>query len=179
VIDASRVDRFGRIAVALVLVVSSALAAHRAIRPLYGTRHSLGSFREAIGILATADGSVDRLDGEIRAVADEIRRSRSMLPTDLNLDAFLEEVGEIARTTGTRIVALAPQPPAEHRLFRELELEVRVTGSYPSIRDFLSRLEDGNQLSRVEQLQMAKAGAGDQITASVRLALYFAPDARA
>jgi Tfp pilus assembly protein PilO len=178
-IDARRVDRFGRIAVALLVVLFAAFAAQQAIRPLLGTRRSLDSFREAIGILAGAEGSVDRLDGEIQAVSEEIRRSRTMLPTELNLDAFLEEVGEVARTTGTRIVTLAPEPAAEHRLFRELMLEVRVTGSYAAIREFLSRLEDGRQLSRVEQLQMAKSGASDEITASVRLALYFAPDASA
>jgi Tfp pilus assembly protein PilO len=179
VIDARRVDRFGRIAVALLVVLLALFAAQQAIRPLVGTRRSLASFREAIGILADAEGSVDRLDAEIRAVSEELRKSRTMLPEDLNLDAFLQEVGEIGKTTGTRIVALAPEPAAQHRLFRELMLEVRVTGSYPSIREFLARIEGGRQLSRVEQLQMAKSGAGDEITASVRLALYFAPDASA
>jgi Tfp pilus assembly protein PilO len=173
------VDHFGRIAVALLVVLFAAFAAQQAIRPIVGTRRSLASFREAIDILADAKGSVDRLDAEIRAVAEELRRSRTMLPADLNLDAFLQEVGEVAKTTGTRIVTLAPEPAAEHHLFRELMLEVRVTGSYPSIREFLSRIEAGRQLSRVEQLQVAKSGPGDEITASVRLALYFAPDASA
>ena len=179
-IEPGRVDRFGRIAAAVLLVAFSALVAHQAIRPLVGTRRSLGAFQEAVTILADAEGSVDRLDEEIRVVADDIMRSRSMLPPDLNLDAFLEHVGEVAATTGTRIVTLTPHTEAEHRLFRELLLDVRVTGSYPAIHDFVGRLEQGPQLSRVEQLNVSVArGPGDDgLAAHVRLALYFAPGSR-
>jgi Tfp pilus assembly protein PilO len=176
-IDAGRVDRFGRIAAAVLVVGFSALVAHQAIRPLVGARRNLGAFREAISILADAEGSVDRLDAEIRAVADDIMLSRSMLPPDLNLDAFLEHVGEVAESTGTRIVNLTPHTDAEHRLFRELMLDVRVTGSYEAIRDFVAQLENGRQLSRVENLQVTRSAA-DGLSASVKLALYFAPDSR-
>lgn len=175
-IDAARVDRIGRIAAAALAVGCAALVAHQAIRPLLGARRDLGAFREAMTILADAEGSVERLDREIRAATDDIRRSRSMLPPDLNLDAFLENVGGVAKATGTRIVTLAPHAEAEHRLFRELLLDVHVTGSYPAIRDFLERLEQGPQLSRVERLQMTRGASDEELSASVRLALYFAPE---
>jgi len=178
VIEPTRVDRIGSIAAGALIVGFAALVTHQAIRPLAATRADLASFRQAITILAEAEVSVDRLDEEIRTVAEDLERSRAVLPGNRNLDAFLEQVDEIARSTGTRVVTLTPSAEAEHRLFRELMLEVRVTGSYRSIRDFLSRLENGEQLSRVEQLQLVTGVDEDPIAANVRLALYFAPGPR-
>ena len=177
-VEPGGVDRVGRVVTAVLLVGFAALVAHQAIRPLVGVRRNLEAFREAIVILADAEGSVETLDLEIRAVTEDIRRSRSMLPPQLNLDAFLQHVGEVARTTDTHIVRLTPQAETEHRLFRELMLDVHVSGRYPAIRDFLARLEHGEQLSRVEQIRLTRDAGTQDCSANVRLALYFAPDSK-
>jgi Tfp pilus assembly protein PilO len=177
-IDPPRVDRVGRIAAATLVVGFSALVTFQAIRPLVGARRDLGAFREAIVILSDAEVSVDRLDSEIQLATEDLRRSQSLLPAELNLDSFLEQVGEIAKDTGTRIETLTPVGSAEHHLFREMMLEVRVRGSFPEIREFLDQLEHGTQLSRVEQLQVAKSKGDEDCSASLRVALYFAPGSK-
>ena len=78
--DPKIVDRFGRLAAALLVVVFALLVSEQLIRPFLDARRNLSALREAVEILASAENDVDRLDIEIRQVAAEIQRSEAELP---------------------------------------------------------------------------------------------------
>ncbi|MBN1826701.1 MAG: type 4a pilus biogenesis protein PilO [Candidatus Eisenbacteria bacterium] len=172
--DPKQVDLFGGLLAAAMIAGAAFLFSVRAVKPYIQTRAELGSFEEAVQILSDAEGSVDRLDAEIRRVGAEIAASEALLPRDLNLDSFLEQLGDLAASTGTRIEKLTPFGVEEYRLYRALPLEVTVSGSFLAIYEFLDRVENGARLSRIEELKMRGRRSEGECEAEMRLALYFA-----
>jgi Tfp pilus assembly protein PilO len=169
-----KVDIIGHLLLVLLIAAFAALTTRNVIHPFLEARENVGDFREAVGILSEADGSLDRLDAEIREVAANIAASEASLPRDLNLDAFLEQLGDLAEGTGVRVEQLLPSQMKVHRLFRELVLDVDVSGPFPAINEFLASVEHGDHLSRVSQLTVVGGRGRDLCTAHLRLALYFA-----
>lgn len=174
--DPRRLDTFGRIAIALVVTGFTLMIIHLAVRPIYAARGDLSAFQEAVQILSDAEGNLDKLDAEIGRISQDVEKSHAQLPRSVNLDVFLEWVGEIAAQTGVRVERLSPGEPEHQALYRRLHITARIVGRFEGIYDFLIALEQADQLSRVEQLSIV--GAPEQIysAADLTIALYFAPN---
>jgi len=174
--DPRRVDLYGRITVIVMALAFTGLIFQQAVRPLLSARENMADFRNAVQILTDAEGSVERLDNEIRFVAEEIEQSKMLLPKTVNLDAFLEYIGDLAVITETRIEKLTPRDAEDRELYRELPLDVRIAGPFPAIYDFLVRLEGGDRLCRVEQMKIDTRDEGKSCQAEMVLGLFFARD---
>ncbi|MFH1142918.1 MAG: type 4a pilus biogenesis protein PilO [Candidatus Eisenbacteria bacterium] len=173
-----QVDIIGRWAFTLCVAAFILLLVQRGVRPFLRARADLGSFREAARILTDAQGTLNQLHGDVSRLSQEIRASEARLPRDADLDRFLERLEVSARETRVHVELLTPQEISDHGLFREQQVDVRVTGSFPHIYRLLDRLEESDQLSRVEQLRIAGGESGGPCAADVRLALYCAPQGR-
>ncbi|MFH1843026.1 MAG: type 4a pilus biogenesis protein PilO [bacterium] len=172
--DPQKIDKLGRMAVLVLIVGFVGLAYHQTIQPLLAARKNLGAFTEAIQILSDAEGSVERLQWEVQVVSRQISQSEALLPKDIDLDAFLEQLGDLATTTQVRVERFQPFPPVPQRLYRELPLEVNLSGSFMSIYNFLFQLELGSRLCRIEKLGIVWNDSQQQCDATVRLTLYYA-----
>lgn len=170
-----RFDTLGRIAMAAVLTAFVLLIVHTILRPMYTTRRDVAAFREAVEILADAEGNVDQLDAEIQRITTEVEHSHALLPRDLNLKEFLEWLGAMGRETGVRVERLSPGVVDHQALYRRQPVRVRITGDFDDIYDFLIELERNDQLSRVESLQLLGSADSRQCAAELAIALYFAP----
>lgn len=175
-ISPKKIDTLGRIFAAVLIVTFGALISHQVIRPFLAAKRSLGSVRAAVRILAPAEGDLDRLMTQIEAVTAEIDASEARLPAAATLDAFLERLGETGRATSVHVEKLTPRSIEEHGQFRELKVDIRVTGKFLAIYAFITRLEETGQLTRVEQMQLVTSETSDICAADMRLALYFAPE---
>jgi len=173
--DARQIDTLGRLALTTLLLVFVALVARQVAHPLLVARHDLGAFRNAVQILSRAQGNLDRIDQEIQQATKEIAAGEALLPPVLNLDDFLQRTEGSARATGVRIEAIAPLEVIERRHFRELDIDLRVTGSGMALYAFLARLERSDQLSRVKELRIIGDPLEARCAMELRLALYFSP----
>jgi Tfp pilus assembly protein PilO len=176
--DPKRVDILGHIAMLLLVSASAALLTHYIVRPYLATTRDARSFREAVEILSLADGGLDRLNMQLRVIEEGIDEIEVLLPREINVDAFLKELGDLAETAGVRIERLTPAQVTDHDLFRELVLDVHITGSFPAIDEFIVSLEAGKQLSRVSQITISDDGSLERCSARMSLGLYFAPGGR-
>ncbi len=174
-LEPRKVDLFGRTALILLLAGFAVLLSRQAVQPLMAARQNMGGFREALGILGDAEQTLDRLQSEIMTVSSEIESSQGQLPQSLSLDAFLVWVGSAAERTGIRVDQVTPGQVEELGQYRQQRLAFRVTGSYSAIHRFLKELEEGEHLSRVEGLRVARLGEGRECVAEIRLLLFFAP----
>jgi Tfp pilus assembly protein PilO len=177
--DPGKVDILGRVALIVMICSSAALISHQVLRPYLETRRNSGYYREAVEILSLADGGIDRLDMEIRVIEEGIGELETLLPRDINVDAFLEELSDLAEATGVHIERLTPSQVTEYDFFRELVLDVYVTGTFPAVHEFIVSLERGKQLSRINQITIADDGSRNRCTVRMGLALYFALKGRA
>lgn len=174
-IEPRRIDLFGRTVLILLLAGFAVLLSRQAVQPLMAARRSMGGFREAVEILGDAEQTLDRLQSEIMTVSSEIESSQGQLPRSLSLDAFLVWLGSAAERTRIRADQVTPGQVEELSLYRQQRLAFRVTGSYTAIYRFLGELEEGEHLSRVEGLRIARLGEGRECVAEIRLLLFFAP----
>jgi Tfp pilus assembly protein PilO len=177
-IDPKIAERVGRLTLVVLVAAFAAFTSHKLIRPALAAGAQLEAFRKAVAILMDAEGSVDQLGAEIRSVAEKVAEYEALLPETLDLDLFLEELGNLAQRNQVHIEKLTPHKVKEHSLFRELEIEVRATGTYLAIYEFMHQLEHGKQLARARELRIASGTPGGKCAADIRLVLYFAPDGK-
>ena len=173
--DVRQIDPLGRLALMALGLVFVALVSRQVVRPLLVAQQDLRSFGSAVAILSRAEGRLDRLDEEIRRAGAEIDEGEAALPRTLNLDDFLMQTEADARACGTRIEAVTPHEVATRPLYRELAVDLRVTGSCVALYQFLLRLERGGQLSRVRELRMVGADTEGRSALELSLSLYFSP----
>ncbi len=174
--DSQKVDRIGRWSVCLLTVVFLLLVGLQTIHPLWSARSNLNAFQEAVGILSNADSSIERLNIEVQAIGKQIHQSEAMLPRQVDLDAFLEQLEDLAKHTGVSVEKFTPHQVADHRLCRELPLSVMISGSFPAIYDFVISLENGNRLARIERMSIQRNNSRDLCEAQMQLALFFAQE---
>jgi Tfp pilus assembly protein PilO len=177
--DPERIDIIGHLALILLVAIFGAVTSTQVIQPFMASQKHVKDFREAVSILSEADGSLDELDEEIYRVASAIATSESLLPAEINLDLFLDQVGDLAAHRGVRVEHLAPSQIRQHRLFRELIIEIHVKGPFYSITQFIETLEYGDRLARINNLVMVPVSDSGLCSARISLALYFAPQENA
>jgi Tfp pilus assembly protein PilO len=168
------VDKIGRIALIVLIVGFVWLAYQQTIQPLLAARKDLGAFKEAVQILSDAEGSVNRLNGEIDQASRQIAQNEPLLPREIDLDAFLEQLGDLAASTQVRVDRFSPHPLVAQRLYRELPLEVSLSGPFIGVYNFLYQLEKGSRLSRVDRLAIRFNEPQRQCKANMRLTLFYA-----
>ncbi len=172
-LEPGKIDVAGRITLVTILAVFGAFLTHKTVMPYLEAKKELNALEDAVSILSDAEGSVTHLNTEIQFVIDEIAKSEALIPTELNLDTFLDQIDGLARKSGARIEELTPHVVREHRLCRELPLEVQISGSFPSLYSFLIELEYGDRLARVEQFEIKKNPGDGSCRAEMQVALYF------
>lgn len=178
VLDPKKIDLGGQIALAVMAVAFVAIISRQVLHPFIEARRHLGDFREAVDLMSQGEEGIDRLDRQVREVRQQIADSEARLPGAPNLEFFLGQVADMARHTHVNLEDLKPQGVQEHKLFRELAIDVRVSGSFPAVYAFLNQVEEAEQLSRVRQLRLIGDAAGAPIAAEIRLSLFFAPTDR-
>ncbi len=173
--DLKRMDILGRACLLIVVCAASALIAGHHIKPFLVATERARDFREAVGILSRAEGALAGVDEEIERISSALEACESKLPAEMNLDHFLEQIAALAEGTGVRVERVTPSGVRGNGLFRELEIDVQATGAFPALHDFLDRIETASQLTRVNDLSIAREDAYGGCAASFNLALYFAP----
>ncbi|MCK4411932.1 MAG: type 4a pilus biogenesis protein PilO [Candidatus Eisenbacteria sp.] len=173
--DPRKVDVLGRLAVMLCVATFVLLVVHQGIRPLLHARRNLGSFRQAAEILTDAQGMLDRLAGEIQIISGQIAAGETQLPPEPNLEDFLDRLETAAQQNGVRIERLTPSGIIPHALYRQQNIDVRISGAFLQLHGLLGVLEEADQLSRIEELRITSAAPGGPCAAELRLALYFSP----
>jgi Tfp pilus assembly protein PilO len=176
--DPNRIDIIGHVALLLLVATFAVITSTHVVQPFLASQENISNFREAVGILSRGDGSLDRLDEEISRVGSAIAASEAMLPAEINLDAFLDQIGDLAARRGIRVEILTPSQIRQHRLFRELVIEIHVRGPFHSITEFMSKVEGGDRLSRINNLTMVPERDSGVCSARMSLALYFAPEGK-
>jgi Tfp pilus assembly protein PilO len=173
--DPRKIDVLGRLATLLFLAAFVLLLVHQGIRPLLQARRNLGSFRQAAEILTDAQGMLDRLDREVETISAQIEAGQAQLPPEPDLEGFLDRLESAAEANRVRIERLTPGALEAEPLFRQQNVEVRLSGAFLEIQDLLAALEDAEQLSRIEELRITSAEPGGPCAAELRLALYCSP----
>ncbi len=168
------IELVGRVTLSVMVVAFVAFVSRQVIHPLLEARRHMGDFREAVDLLSQGEEGIDRLDRQVREVRRQIAVSEGRLPGAPNLEVFLGQVADMARQSRVSLEDLKPQGVRQHKLFREMNIDVRVAGSFPAIYSFLNRVEEAEQLSRVQQLRLVGGAAGEPIAAEMRLSLFFA-----
>jgi Tfp pilus assembly protein PilO len=173
--SAERADTLGRVVGALLLLAFVALASQHILRPWLTARRNLSAYRQAVEILSAGEVDLVKLREEIRTSSQALASAEARLPAEPNLDDYLGILGQVGKETRVQIERLSPQATEDFDLYRKLAIEARVTGSFMSVYRFLARLEGGEQLTRIERLQVARRPSQEFCAADIRLALYFAP----
>jgi len=173
--DPRRVDIVGHVALVVLAAVFAAGLSRSVVRPFLDSRREAESYRQALSTLSGADWDLDRLDENLDAIEREIEACEAMLPSELSVDVFLGEIGDLAAEEGVTVDHLAPSAVRSHPLYRELLLDIEVTGPFLSIARFVARLEAGDRITRIERLRIEPEPERESCRAEISLALYFAP----
>lgn len=153
------------------VVVLSSLCISFVVRPLLHARTALRDrLREQRGLLARELGVIavsERASADRDAAADALGGVGDRLFTDRDplaaTAALVNVVGEAARRQGVLLESIeAGAPEAIGGTLLAVRIEVRGRGDLEGLLRWLAALEGSKRLLRVDQLGVARAGAGAQ-----------------
>jgi Pilus assembly protein, PilO len=175
-IDKSNITLTGKFVCALLVIGTCAFVSHLVVRPYLIARSSLTDLETGISLMKTCQGEMDLLAIELDQATSVEDRIATVMPQEINLDEFLADLGEFGKSAEVRIDFLSPNELDTTELYRKLNLDIQVTGNFLNIYRFINRLEQVEQLARVEDLRFSTPRGSSSCIASLTLALYFSPE---
>lgn len=98
--------------------------------------------------------SKPNLDQYLTELDSKLIQINSMLPNDPEMSEFLRQAEQYARETGVVLSQLHTGQIAAKNGYREIPLDIAVTGSYLQTVNFIKKLEEGSRFSVVRNIQM-------------------------
>lgn len=105
------------------------------------------------------------LDQYLMELDSKLLQINAMLPNDPEMSEFLRQAEKYARETGVVLAQVQTGQIAAKNGYREIPLDIVVTGSYLQTVNFIKKLEEGSRFVVVRNIQMNSQGKEIQQTA--------------
>ncbi len=86
----------------------------------------------------------------------------TLMPETEDMTSFLEEVSRYGARSGVEFLLFRPMTPLNKGFYTEYPIDVKVTGTYHQLGNFLSLLANAPRLITVENLQILKVQQGSE-----------------
>ncbi|MBC8327733.1 MAG: hypothetical protein H8E31_03205 [Planctomycetes bacterium] len=106
---------------------------------------------------------------EVQAMMDVARVYRERLTEADDVVVWQEYVQRQLELAGGRLLEFVPGVPISSGNFKILDLEIRATGDYSQLADFVDRLERSEHLIRIDDLGVMVESGWLTLTAKVRI----------
>jgi len=149
------------------------------IRAKMAERGTLVAQRESALLTLAERGTLEerlgRAEEEVTTLRENIEVLHRSFPPRKELDSFLSELNQLARSTDTELVRVVPGASREGDVFSMMAIQLEARGSFESFYHFLWGLDRMTRLSQVETLRLSHAAEG---TCSAEMTLYIFVSAR-
>jgi len=114
-------------------------------------------------------------DGEVEALASELRTLATRLPAAPELDGLRSDLTELASDEGLSVVAVGPgeEPGAREDFYAALPVSIVLEGELPRLARFVGRLPEGARLIALRSLEVSRTAHG--YSAVLTADTYYAP----
>lgn len=110
-------------------------------------------------------------------IAESIRQIEARLPTNKEIDAIVRQVSDVAVESGLQPPSIKSAKAVPAGLYMEQPLEMETTGSFVGFRNFLSRVEKMERITRIHNMKIAEHNKdGAEVKVSFSLSIYFQDD---
>ncbi len=82
----------------------------------------------------------------LKIIDDQFKSNSKLFTTKQHIPSILESISKTGVSSGLSIELLAPLPGIEHGFYLELPIEICMTGTYPQLSEFFSRISPMQQL---------------------------------
>lgn len=147
------------------------------LRPDFTAYRDLASKRAlaAQGVLAdpeAAEAQIVQLQSHIEDLENRLYGGSARVPTRETESFVIDSLDRISGQRGTSLVSVKPGEPGTVLMFEELPYDVKVTGPYLSLYEWLQDVENDLRPMVVKQFSMAPARGSDHVSLDLRLVAY-------
>lgn len=122
------------------------------------------------GVERECERLTEELDG-VRRRKEELRRR---ITDSAQEGEFLRQVSQVADSVGVRLREFRPGAISRTGRYGTMRIELRCTGGYGGICDFLEQLADLPRLATIDRLEITAPNRGDEYSFGMSLDIYFA-----
>jgi type IV pilus assembly protein PilO len=135
----------------------------------------------------TSLATLRRQAAELPATQSRVERIARQIPQGVELPEVIDALSEAGRATGVDVTSVAPAPPSvlstsDGRVLQEVPITTSVSGSYPAMQKYLTRLENLPRAAIVSSLSVhadTTSPNGTRVTAGIALKVFTAAAASA
>ncbi|MCA9094020.1 MAG: type 4a pilus biogenesis protein PilO [Planctomycetaceae bacterium] len=131
----------------------------------------LHTSRIVLGGLPSHVQELENLQSRIKQTKAYLERTKSLVPSEENVDQVLEIVTELGRQSTLNISRLEPISTVPLESYEELPFRLVAKGSYEGINNFCYSLENGDRLFGVDELTLS--GGNGENAGNVELEMVF------
>jgi hypothetical protein len=143
---------------ALACILAAYLLAYPAVRNALSSNTELKNLETQQQTLSTAQQELEAFLVNFEKLADKAQIAGAALPDEPDLPVLLSNIDEMARLAGVALAGLSvtesttETTPASAHALRSADIEITASGSYPSFKDFLLRMEHHLRLIDIQKL---------------------------
>lgn len=118
---------------------------------------------------------LDELKVKLKEHQEEISKINTALPVNPSLPSLFNYLQKTSSESGLILMDISPSaisPSKDLTGFREAVFSIKVSGSYSSLKNFLSALEKSARLIEVENLSLSLGGGGESPAFNLRLKTF-------
>lgn len=109
-----------------------------------------------------------RMERNMETLTEALAAYERQMPASAELDAFMRQLGEVARDSGLAILRVQPGATVEHERYSVLPVAIDGQASFQSFYRFLFKMADVPRINKVESMTVTTAHGG----LDVRLTLH-------
>ena len=118
------------------------------------------------------EARLDRAQKEIESLSTSIAELQRSFPPRKELDSFLSELQELARSSRADLVRVVPGDSRQGDVYSTVRVHVETRAAFDDFYRFLWGLDRMTRLSQVESLRISRDGTSDACTIQVTLCIF-------
>ncbi len=109
-------------------------------------------------------------DWYLQELKSKVARVDAKLPNQPEIGEFLKETEQLARQSGINVAGIQPLATRNKDGYREILIELKVSGTYLNLLEFMKQLEDGRRFNSVVNIHIQ--AKHEKLDMKIQLAIY-------
>lgn len=132
------------------------------VKAIIETQRKAASVRNDLAAADAAIGKTDAFRADIAKYNDTIDHYEKMLPAEKEIPALLENLSQMAKDAGVKIVAITPVAVRDDRsagqIYQEIPILINAKSGYHELGRFIASLENAGRFMKVVDIQIRTGG---------------------
>jgi len=153
-------DRICLVAIIVVVVLSAFWVVKSNMRERLDVQERNNLLAKRLDSLTLADANLQELNRIIKEKKQDLASLNALIPEVAEIGQFLKHMDGLIKARNTNLVTLQPMGAVDKDLYKQIPIQMSLTGSFVDFYQLLQDFESMERLINIEKMTIADTGGG-------------------